>query len=72
VITLFPILFLAGAEIVVLIVFITLRLVLKERTDQRRQQERAAAYFAARDQQYARQEAAVREAVLGALDQRAP
>lgn len=72
VIPVFPIVFLAGADIVVLIVFIALRLVLKERADQRLQQERAVAYFAARDQQYARQDAALREAVLGAIDQRAP
>jgi hypothetical protein len=68
----FLILFLAGAEVVLLILVLALRLVLKERADQRIQRERAALYFATRDQRYARQEAALNEAMLTAVDQRAP
>jgi hypothetical protein len=45
----FLILLVGGAEVVLLIAYVALRLVLKERNDQRLQRERAAAYFAGRD-----------------------
>jgi hypothetical protein len=49
----FPILLLAGADVVLIVIFITLRLVLAERANQRIQRERAALYFATRDRRAA-------------------
>jgi hypothetical protein len=67
----FAIMILVAVEIVLLMVYCVTRTVLKERSRQRIQHERAAAYFAARDQRQARIEAAAREAALDGVDQRA-
>jgi hypothetical protein len=67
----FAIMILFAVEIVLLMIFGIARMVLKERSRQRIQHERAAAYFAARDQRHVRIEAAAREAALGGVDQRA-
>ena len=67
----FAIMILVAVEGVLLMVFCITRTVLKERSEQRIQHERAAAYFAARDARQARIEAAAREAALGGVDQRA-
>ena len=67
----FAIMILFAVEIVLLMVFCIARMVLKERSRQRIQHERAAAYFAAQDQRYALIERAAREAALRGVDQRA-
>jgi uncharacterized membrane protein len=68
----FVILTVVAVEVVLLMIFGVVRMVLNERNQQRVQRERTAAYFEARDQRYARIEAAAREAALTGLDQRAP
>jgi uncharacterized membrane protein len=66
----FAILIVVAVEAVLLLLFAVVRTVLNERDQQRVQRERAAAYFAAQEQRYARIEAAGREALLGGSDQR--
>jgi hypothetical protein len=68
----FRILILAAAYVVLVIIVVALRLVLKERAGQRVQRERAAIYFATRAERHVQQEAALHEAVRGAIHQRAP
>lgn len=68
----FMILTVVAVEIVLLMLYGVVRMVLNERTQQRLQHERAAAFFAAQDARYAQIQAAAREAALTGVDQRAP
>jgi uncharacterized membrane protein YjfL (UPF0719 family) len=67
----FVIMIVTAAEAVLLMIYGVVRMVLNERAEQRIQRERAAAFFAAQDERYVRNEAAAREAALRRVDQRA-
>lgn len=68
----FTILIVVAVDVVLLMIFGVTRMVLDERRRQEIQRERAAAYFAARDQRAAQIEAAARQAAMSGPDQRAP